>query len=70
MSDGRVRVVVVTRREPLVDKVCPGCGAAFVGLTRQRYCGRSCANRADYRRHAAPRKEARVQRYRDRKAAQ
>jgi hypothetical protein len=49
--------------------VCPVCGTAFVGLSRQRYCGRSCANRADYRRHAAPRKEARRQRHKAQKAA-
>jgi hypothetical protein len=63
VSEKRERVVVVTRREPLVDKACPVCGTAFVGLSRQRYCGPSCAGRAAYRRHAEVRKEARRQRY-------
>jgi hypothetical protein len=63
----RERVMVVTRREPLVDKACPVCGAAFIGLSRQRYCGRPCAARAAYLRHAEVRKEARRQRYRDQK---
>jgi hypothetical protein len=69
LSGARERVVTVTRREPLVDKHCPVCGRAFVGLSRQRYCGQPCANRAAYLRHAEVRKEARRQRYRDKKAS-
>jgi hypothetical protein len=68
LIEGRERVVMVTRREPLVDKPCPVCGMTFVGLNRQRYCGRPCASRAAYLRHAEARKEARRQRYRDRRA--
>jgi hypothetical protein len=70
VSGERERVIVVTRPEPLVDKVCPVCGAAFVGLSRQRYCSPSCAARAAYLRHAEVRQEARRQRYRVQKASQ
>ena len=70
MAGERERVIVVTRREPLVDKVCPVCGAAFVGLSRQRYCGPTCLARAAYLRHAEARRAARRQRYQHRKAVQ
>jgi len=69
LSDRRERVVVVTRREPLVDKTCPVCGTAFIGLSRQRYCGRPCAARAAYLRHADARKQARRERYRAQRAS-
>jgi hypothetical protein len=62
MNEATERVTLVVRRERLTEKLCPVCECTFVGLTRQRYCGRSCQNRADYQRHA----EARRSRQRDR----
>ncbi len=69
LSDRRERVTTVVRREALLDKHCPVCGEAFVGLSRQRYCGQPCASRAAYLRHAEVRKAARRQRCRDKKAS-
>ena len=58
------RLITVTRRERLYEKVCPICGRTFTGLARQRYCTPTCVRKADYARHAAARREARRSRYR------
>lgn len=57
------RVILVTRRERLEGGTCAVCGAAFVGRSTQRYCGRPCQQRADYERHADARREARRERH-------
>ena len=54
---------MIVRREPLVEKTCPVCRRVFKGLSRQRYCSRSCQKRADYQRHADRRREDARERY-------
>ena len=61
---------VIVRREPLLDKVCPICGKAFVGLSRQKHCSRKCANQASYRKLADKRRAERRERYRRQRVAE
>ena len=63
----RVKEIVVVRREPLLDKVCPVCGRAFQGLSRRRYCSPSCRYRAGYLRTAEHRRAHRREQYRKQK---
>ena len=62
-----VKEIVVVRREPLLDKVCPVCGRAFQGLSRRRYCSSTCLYRANYLRTAEHRRAHRREQYRKQK---
>jgi hypothetical protein len=58
---------LTTRREQLVQKVCPECGITFWGLSRQLYHDNDCAQRAAYRRNAEKRRVGARKRYEQRK---
>jgi hypothetical protein len=51
-----VREIVVVRREPLVEKVCPVCGRTFEAVNRRLYCSSPCRHRAYYWNHAEERR--------------
>ncbi|NLI01202.1 MAG: hypothetical protein GX446_17095 [Chthonomonadales bacterium] len=53
----RVREIKLqfTRRIPLMDKVCPVCGATFAGPSQRKYCSDRCVNRRDWAEHGADR---------------
>jgi hypothetical protein len=61
MANAHERVIV--RRKPLLDKVCPVCGRAFRGVSKQRYDSPTCLRRASYQRHAEERRAAERERY-------
>lgn len=43
----------VTRRIPLVEKVCPTCGTTFEGPKVRVYCSYPCARKAQWARNGA-----------------
>lgn len=58
--------ITVTRRVKLLEKVCPACGTTFWGPKVRVYCtgrGGTCANRANYLKHAEQRRRHRVEKY-------
>jgi len=58
------------RKVKLVEKICPSCKRSFWGAKVKKYCSVSCANRANYERHAEARRADRRERYREEQAAQ
>jgi hypothetical protein len=63
------RLGCLLAQEPLTDRVkaCPECGQIFLQRGRQRYCARSCVNRANIRQW---RQSPRGQRYERQRAKQ
>ncbi len=66
-SQTRVVEVTVTKRITLEKKVCPQCGKEFEGAKVARFCSKTCANKASYRRHAEAIRKDRRERYRSQK---
>lgn len=59
--------VVLKRRIPLQEKVCPQCGKTFMGAKVARYCSKTCANKAAYWRNPEAYRESRMKSYRRQK---
>ena len=63
------RVTTVTRRLKLTPRTCAVCGREFPGWGRQRFCGKPCQRKWDYKQHAEGRRANRreyYQRHKDR----
>jgi len=63
----QVKSYAYTRHVTLVPKVCPVCQSTYEGLKISRFCSRACQQKANYERHAAQYREARMARYRAKK---
>jgi len=53
----------------LEEKTCPVCGKIFEGVKIRKFCSRACQNKADYERHGAEYRQARMARHYDEKTA-
>jgi len=59
----KTRVIEVVKRIMVEEKTCPQCGKKFEGAKVARFCSKSCANKASYKRHAEEARERRRQKY-------
>ena len=66
---GQARVIEMVRRVTVEWKRCVQCGTRFEGLKKALFCSKPCANKADYSRHAAARRKARLEKYHAAKSA-
>jgi hypothetical protein len=64
------RVITVERRLKLTPRACAVCGREFAGWGRQRFCGKPCQRKWDYRQHAEARRANRRAYYRRQKEGQ
>jgi len=50
------KVIIVQWRLKLTPRTCACCGREFLGWGRQRFCGKPCQRKWDYRQHAEVRR--------------
>ncbi len=61
------KVITVQRRLKLTPRTCVVCSREFPGWGRQRFCGKPCQRKWDYRQHAEARRANRREYYRRQK---
>ncbi len=57
------KVIIVQRRLKLTPRTCVVCAREFHGWGRQRFCGKTCQRKWDYRQHAEARRANRREYY-------
>ena len=57
------QTITYTRQVVIEKSTCPVCRKTFEGTGRRLYCSVSCRSKADYEKHGAARRKARLERY-------
>ncbi len=62
-QDVKIIEVTMQRKIPLTEKICPQCGAHFMGMKLKQFCSTACAKKAAYHRNPEAYRESRMRSY-------